>query len=93
NGEAVYGYVFTFIDTTKAAFSDVSIPYNLTTGLFNSKLLDLRFDGSVPGVDIINFNATSFEINPGSAVPEPSTYAAWAGLAVFGTVLWRRRRV
>ncbi len=35
----------------------------------------------------------SIELNPSlSAVPEPGTYAAMAGAAVFGFVIWRRRR-
>lgn len=91
NGKAVSGYAFTFIDTTKAAFAGTAIPFDLTTGTFNSQLLDLRFDGFVPGQDIINFTATSFQVNP-SAVPEPSTYAALAGLAMLGFVVITRRR-
>jgi len=91
NGKAVSGYVFTFIDTTKTAFSSTAIPFDLTAGTFNSKLLDLRFDGLVAGQDIINFTVTSFQVNP-SAVPEPSTYAALAGLAALGFVTISRRR-
>lgn len=91
NGKAVYDFQFSFIDTTKTVFTSATIPLTLTIGSFNSKLLDLRFAGFTPGQDIITFNATSLQVNP-SAIPEPSTYAALAGLAAFGLVLLRRRQ-
>lgn len=40
----------------------------------------------------MEFTPTSLTISAVGAVPEPSTYAAFAGLAAFGLVLLRRRR-
>ena len=37
--------------------------------------------------------AVSFQIEAVSAIPEPSTYAAFAGLGALGLVIWRRRQV
>ena len=37
-------------------------------------------------------NTYASNLGVGSAVPEPSTYAAFAGLAALGFVVWRRRR-
>lgn len=40
-----------------------------------------------------SFNTSMLSYSAISAVPEPSTYAALAGLAAFGLVVWRRRAV
>lgn len=90
NGKVVVGYVFSFLDGTQTAFSATMIPTVLDVSWFNSQLLDLRFDGNVPGADIINFNATSLEVNP-SSVPEPAAAAAWGAVLVCGWTIWRRR--
>jgi hypothetical protein len=37
-------------------------------------------------------NETDFTISTISAIPEPSTYAAFAGLGALGLVVWQRRR-
>lgn len=72
-------------------------PFNSSTGFFATKLLG-SFTGLTGGeVEIgmpnesafYTFAVTSLTV---SAVPEPSTYAALAGLAAFGLVLLRRRR-
>lgn len=42
---------------------------------------------------VLQLTASSYTpTSGGSAVPEPSTYAALTGLAAFGFVIWRRRR-
>jgi len=37
--------------------------------------------------------ANQFTVLPNAAVPEPSTYAALAGVGLVGFALWRRRAV
>jgi hypothetical protein len=49
--------------------------------------------GVTPGTYVWSWAADSITLNiSASAVPEPSTYAALAGLAIFGFVVLRRRR-
>lgn len=45
------------------------------------------------GDELASFTVTQLEISGVSAVPEPSTYAAFAGIAMLGFAAWRRRRV
>ncbi|MES2696005.1 MAG: PEP-CTERM sorting domain-containing protein [Verrucomicrobiota bacterium] len=48
-----------------------------------------------PTTMTFNFGALETSLNTAitaSAIPEPSTYAALAGLAAFGLVAWRRRK-
>jgi autotransporter-associated beta strand protein len=56
-----------------------------TGALFNTALAGASFSITQSGTDILlNYTA--------AAIPEPSTYAALAGVAALGLVLWRRRR-
>ncbi len=75
-------------------------PFNSTTGFFATKGFG-SFTGLTNGTVEIGmpndsafytFAVTGLSVGTVSAVPEPSTYAALAGLAAFGLVLLRRRR-
>jgi len=45
------------------------------------------------GLGVDNFRMTLSEVGfSASAIPEPSTYAAWAGMATLACAFWRRRR-
>ncbi len=78
--------VFSNSDTTAIAsdtyniFTDASwvLPADGNTVTFNSDLAQIGSGGSATGV--------------GSVVPEPSTFAALAGLCALGAVMVRRRR-
>lgn len=87
---------FTESDFTQAYVE----PFNSSTGFFATKFLG-SFTGLTSGTVEIGmpdgdtyytFAVTDLSIGAASAVPEPSTYAALAGLAAFGLVLLRRRR-
>ena len=39
-----------------------------------------------------NYDSTQFSMTVTSSIPEPSTYAAFAGIAVLGVAMWRRRQ-
>lgn len=53
---------------------------------------------SLSGSFVGNMGGNEAELNGlqivdyGAAIPEPSTYAAWAGVAALGLVMWRRRQ-
>jgi hypothetical protein len=87
---------FTTSDFTEAYVE----PFNSSTGFFATKLWG-SFTGLTSGTVEIGmpddatfytFAVTGLSVGAVSAVPEPSTYAALAGLAAFGLVLLRRRR-
>lgn len=62
--------------------------YNLNTSLTGVTAFRLvAFGGLVAGQAI-----DEIEVYSTSAIPEPSTYAAFAGLAALGLVAWRRRK-
>lgn len=78
--------------TDGATFYD-SIVYNPSTAWsgaptdgFSFRILALS---SVDAISAGQLYADNFSV---TAVPEPSTYAALAGLGAFGLVLWRRRQ-
>ncbi len=48
--------------------------------------------GAIDAMLITDVTSPGFILVVPQAIPEPSTYAALAGLLVFGVVLWRRRR-
>jgi hypothetical protein len=50
-----------------------------------------NFSGNINGGDA-QFGVDRFTFAATTAIPEPSTYAALAGLAALGLVMWRRRR-
>jgi len=69
------------------------------TGAFDGSIVDsLRISGGIPsGVPgataVLNLQLDEVSSVATSAIPEPSTYAALAGLGAFGLVLYRRRRL
>ncbi len=77
-------------------------PFNAATGYWASYLGSYSgFSGdgnritlwnSTYSAELVTFTTTALAISAAAAVPEPSTYAALAGLAAFGLVLLRRRR-
>jgi hypothetical protein len=86
-GDSIYvsaGYIGLPVDYVSGATLTAS---NVFTGASFSSL------GLSPGSYTWAWSSDSITLNIGaSAVPEPSTYAALAGLAIFGVVLLRRRR-
>ncbi len=76
--------------------------YTFSTGVTTSDtfraFVEAAYTGTVSGVDkpIVTGTMTQTVYGGGgitiSAIPEPSTYAAFAGLGVLGLAVWRRRR-
>lgn len=75
---------YTFTTGSPSTFK-ASLELTYTTGFaMTNPLVTISMANSGYGGEGITLN--------GSAIPEPSTYAALAGLAAFGLVIWRRRR-
>jgi hypothetical protein len=62
----------------------------LTAPRFDGIGLDLL--GQTNGAGVINAGQMTFDNFSVSAIPEPSTYAAFAGLGALGLAVWRRRQ-
>lgn len=92
------GFAFNFgeeyIDPAHYFSTYMTSPSNrVSTGPFNDGPWGdngIRFDLIYGEEDTLSFGVNSFAIT--TAVPEPSTYALWAGAAVLGWVVLRRRR-
>lgn len=77
--------------TTLATYSATTSGATYLTGLtFDGLAIGARYTSSATTNDI-TYSSLSVSTNTISAVPEPSTYAALAGLAALGLVAWRRR--
>ncbi len=67
----------------------------LISGAFDpAAVIYYGINGGVPsGTDAFRYTFDSLSVNSPVVVPEPSTYASLAGVAVLGFVAYRRRRV
>ena len=74
-------------------YTAVGLTHNNATSAF--ALGGFNYAGDVDGLRVFTFTSGTFNASMlgYSAVPEPSTYAALAGLAALGLVIWRRRVV
>ncbi len=87
--------------TTAPSFSASSAFRDFSSATGNGQPNDFFVGGSFAGsLDELrissfsgSFNTSMLSYSAMSAVPEPSTYAALAGLAALGLVIWRRRVV
>ncbi len=75
--------------TTLASYSATTTTTNYLSNLtFDGLAIGARYSGAA--ASDITYSSLSVSTNTVSAVPEPSTYAALAGLAALGLVAWRR---
>jgi hypothetical protein len=77
--------------TTGSPNSAYSFSYNLSSvaSLLNQSAVYFRLvDNSTPSANSGTDRVDNFAV---TAIPEPSTYAVFAGLAGFAAVLWRRK--
>jgi len=76
--------------TSVASYSAATTPSTYLSNLtFDGLAIGARFRSGVAGD--ITYSSLSVITGGATAVPEPSTYAALAGLAALGLVAWRRR--
>jgi autotransporter-associated beta strand protein/T5SS/PEP-CTERM-associated repeat protein len=62
--------------------------------LDNFDITDFALGTTIAGYDYtFNLTGTAFELIAATTVPEPSTYAALAGLFALGLAAWRKRRL
>ena len=103
---SVYSYDVTTGGTLPTTITGLSMPTGLS--LFGSSLFVMNYgNGSTTGsIGIYDLNTSSYStlvsgLSGGaygiavanvSAIPEPSTYAALAGVAALGLAFWRKRR-
>ncbi|MBI5426538.1 MAG: LamG domain-containing protein [Opitutae bacterium] len=83
-----------YVNDTSAPTFNAGRAINDPTGTF---VLGINYAGAIDEARISTFTSGTFSTSmlnysSVSAVPEPSTYAALAGLAALGVVAWRRRQ-
>lgn len=62
------------------------------SGLYNATTLVPFITGSVNMETSTTFSMDSLSVSGASAIPEPSTYALWMGIAALGGIVYWRRR-
>jgi hypothetical protein len=74
------------VTPSRTSFSGMAVSFTFT-------LSDITTDNLI--LDVTNFGEWTMMTEAdftGSAIPEPSTYAAIAGISMLGFAMWRRRR-
>jgi len=90
NGDsAVYKGFWASFTLSTASTGDLA--YDSFTGSFNGNVTGFLLS-TAPGTATITISLDSLSAAP-AVIPEPSTYASLAGIAVLGFVAYRRRRV
>lgn len=77
--------------TNLATLSGTASGATFLTGPFDGLMIGYRYS-TTSAASNLTITDVAIASNVASAVPEPSTYAALAGLAALGVVAWRRRR-
>ncbi len=77
--------------TNLATLSGTASGATFLTGPFDGLMIGYRYSAT-SAASSLTLTDVTITSNVASAVPEPSTYAALAGLAALGLVAWRRRR-
>lgn len=77
--------------TNLATLSGTASGATFLTGPFDGLMIGYRYS-TTSATSNLTITDVAITTNVASAVPEPSTYAAFAGLAALGLVAWRRRR-
>lgn len=104
SGGATSGFI-NFDPTTNSTAPDTIAQLTIAAGQLvdgDTYTLEIGYEQIMASTSILGDTAYAAALNgirskitlvtPLAAVPEPSTYAAWAGIAVLGLAFWRRRR-
>jgi len=96
NGDEIWG-VYLQLNNSEASFLYTG-SFMEPTSIFAASYGTYTPTGDTHGISIFSlysgaahFDVSSFTIGHGAAIPEPSTYAAIAGIGALGLAFWRRR--